>query len=204
VLLINNKIKKHFLIFLKSQVRENLKEQLGALPAPKNDYEIVVPEDETEMDTEDGMGASNRIADKDDIDRKAAAEAAAKRMEEFKKLCQAVQRNLPRPMDVNESSLRPPGMDLNDLQKVCNKINIEKILIILFLTQAEEMIKQEMVIMLHHDALVAPADNQLVSKKGQSSVYNEQKHFSFLEHNKYEEVTPDEINEVSYRDVNIL
>lgn len=101
-------------------VKESLRDQLGTLPTPKNDYEIVVPEDE-EMDAEDGMSKRNRIADKEDLDRKAMEEEQARRMEEFKKLCKAVQRNLPRPMDINETILRPPGMELTDLQKVSLK-----------------------------------------------------------------------------------
>lgn len=99
-------------------MRENLKDQLGALPTPKNDYEIVVPDDENEADMEDGFRKGSKLEDKEELDRRSAEEAAARRMEEFKKLCKAVQRNLPRPMDVNELILRPPGMDLNDLQKV--------------------------------------------------------------------------------------
>jgi len=58
------------------------------------------------------------------------------------------------------------------------------------------MIKQEMVLMLHHDALVAPAENQLTSKKGQPAVHNEHKHFSYLEQRKYDEITPEEIDDV--------
>jgi hypothetical protein len=58
------------------------------------------------------------------------------------------------------------------------------------------MIKQEMVLMLHHDALVAPSDNQVVSRKGQPSVYNEQKHFSFLEKNKYDDINSEDMEEV--------
>lgn len=58
------------------------------------------------------------------------------------------------------------------------------------------MIKQEMVLMLHHDTLVAPAENQLVQRKGQSVVFNEQKHFSYVEQHKYDEIAPDEIDEV--------
>jgi pre-mRNA-splicing factor CDC5/CEF1 len=99
-------------------VRENLKDQLGGLPTPKNDYEIVVPEDEDDVEMDDGSRKGSKLEDKEELDRRAAEEAATRRMEEFKKLCKAVQRNLPRPMDVNELILRPPGMDLNDLQKV--------------------------------------------------------------------------------------
>lgn len=65
-----------------------------------------------------------------------------------------------------------------------------------FCLQAEEMIKQEMVLMLHHDALVAPSDNQVVSRKGQPTVFNEQKHFSFLENHKYDDISSEDMNEV--------
>jgi len=59
------------------------------------------------------------------------------------------------------------------------------------------MIKQEMVLMLHHDSLVAPAENQIVSRKGQQVVYNEQKHFAYLEQNKYDEITEDDMQEAN-------
>jgi hypothetical protein len=62
--------------------------------------------------------------------------------------------------------------------------------------QAEEMIKQEMVLMLHHDALVAPADNQVVVKKGQNVVHNEQKHFSFLDQHPYDDITAEDMDKV--------
>ena len=53
---------------------------------------------------------------------------------------QAVQRNLPRPQEVNASVLRPSHADthLSDQQK------------------AEELIKREIVLMLHYDALHTP------------------------------------------------
>ncbi|XP_021950425.1 cell division cycle 5-like protein [Folsomia candida] len=162
---------------LQKAVRENLKDQLGALPTPKNDYEIVVPDDDAEVDGEDGLRKGSKLEDKEELDRRVAEEAQAKRMEEFKKLCKAVQRNLPRPMDVNETILRPPGMDLTALQR------------------AEEMVKQEMVLMLHHDALVAPSDNQVVSRKGQPTVHNEQKHFLFLEKHKYHDISRERMDE---------
>ena len=65
----------------------------------------------------------------------------------MKKRSQALQRNLPRPYEVNVSSLRPLSGDiqLTDMQK------------------AEELIKREMVTMLHYDALHNPPST---SKKG--------------------------------------
>ena len=54
--------------------------------------------------------------------------------------------SLPRPSAVNESILRAKDQKLNGLQ------------------EAEEMIKKEMLIMLHYDAINHPADNQISSK----------------------------------------
>lgn len=53
-----------------------------------------------------------------------------------------------------------------------------------------------MVLMLHHDALVAPSDNQVVSRKGQPTVHNEQKHFLFLEKHKYHDISRERMDEV--------
>ena len=53
---------------------------------------------------------------------------------------------LPRPSAVNESILRAKDIQLNPLQ------------------EAEELIKKEMLIMLHYDAINHPAENQISSK----------------------------------------
>lgn len=64
----------------------------------------------------------------------------------MKKKSNAVQRQLPRPTDMNHNILRPADMmqqPLSDYQR------------------AEEMIKEEMLLMLHNDCLVDPTINQL-------------------------------------------
>lgn len=98
---------------------KDLKKQLLSLPTPKNDYEIFVPEDDLNEGEDGSRDKSSRPEDKEDIEKRDEAEKKRRRMEEFKKLCKAVQRDLPRPLDVNMTILRPPGMDqLTDLQKV--------------------------------------------------------------------------------------
>ncbi|CAL8079438.1 unnamed protein product [Orchesella dallaii] len=97
----------------------SLKDQLTTLPVPKNNYEIFVPEDDLKEGEDATTDKSSRIEDKEDIEKRNEAEKKKKRMEEFKKMSKAVQRDLPRPMDVNMTTLRPPGMDqLTDVQKV--------------------------------------------------------------------------------------
>ena len=69
------------------------------------------------------------------------SDAAARREAEMKKRSQAVQHNLPWPQEVNATVLRPMHADvhLSDQQK------------------AKELIKREMVTMLHYDALHTPS-----------------------------------------------
>jgi hypothetical protein len=59
------------------QLKEQLRSGLSSLPAPRNDYEIVVPdsEEETEMPVE----AGNSVEDQADVDARYLAELKAKR-----------------------------------------------------------------------------------------------------------------------------
>lgn len=110
---------------------------------------------------------------------------------------QAIQRNLPRPTDMNHNILRPVDMmttqPLNDYQK------------------AEEMIKEEMLTMLHNDSIKDPSWNQIIppshpnfaSKKINSinktnlKPLNYEKHLSYIkEKGGFDEFSPDEINQV--------
>lgn len=87
---------------------------------PKNDYEIVVPEDEQGMDGE-GHGARRVVEDQADLDERAEWEKEQKRLAELKLRSLAVQRSLPRPYDVNTNIMRPSGSNdppLTELQKV--------------------------------------------------------------------------------------
>jgi len=99
-------------------MKESLKNQLGALPMPKNDYEIVVPDEEIDVQMTDAEKAK-KIQDREDIEKQAAEAKALRLKEELKKLSQPVQKGLPRPLDVNMSVLRPAGIEqLTEMQKV--------------------------------------------------------------------------------------
>ena len=87
---------------------------------------------------------------------------------------------------VNESVLRPASMEpLLDLQL------------------AEELIKQEMITMLHHDCLHPPgpnAANQLQRGKarGPASTSNNASHISYLETHPYKPVSTEEMEQVTH------
>lgn len=120
------------------QMKTSLRDGLAALPAPRNDYEIVVPDQEDAVT--ESMDVEEVVEDQADIDARYVAEEKAKRARELARRSHAIQRDLPRPLDINTTILRPSSEMhyLSDLQK------------------AEELIKQEMVTMLHYDALHNP------------------------------------------------
>ncbi|CAL8087506.1 unnamed protein product [Orchesella dallaii] len=155
-------------------VQPCLKDQLLGLPEPKNNYEICVSE--TDLDEREEDSSTKRIEDQDDLNQMALEEKNKIRMEAFKKLSQAVQRDLPRPKDVN---VKPRYEGTNELQK------------------AEQLIKEEMITMLHHDALVAPAENQVVTKgrKGMSAVYNQAHRLDYLEKHPYEDFSEEQLGQ---------
>ncbi|RWS30218.1 Myb transforming protein-like protein [Leptotrombidium deliense] len=152
------------------EAKEQLKRALSELPVPKNEYEIVMSSDDTKSIAE--AGSNNVIEDQADVDERQEQEIAAKIEMERKKQTQAVQRNLPRPTVVNNGILRQQSSNdpsLTDIQK------------------AEELIKQEMITLLHFDALKNPTQHQMVvaamrAKAGSTS----NAHINHLQKNPHE------------------
>ncbi|XP_066924379.1 cell division cycle 5-related protein-like [Clytia hemisphaerica] len=116
---------------------------LSSLPKPTNDFEIVVPE-KFEIDMEEPTDP-NFVEDMADVEARNYENLKEKEAAEFRRRAQSVQRNMPRPSDVNTSVLRPNHMkvDLNSLQ------------------MAEELIKEEMIKMLRNDIVSHPTETQM-------------------------------------------
>lgn len=139
------------------------------------------------MEVEPGMGDQFDIEDQTDVEAKMQQALKEKYEQEMKRKSQAVQRDLPRPTDMNHNILRPADMmqTLNDYQK------------------AEEMIKEEMLLMLHFDALKNPSLNQCgvpVGSKKPANLQNlkplnEDKHLSYLREKSYDEFSLKEMEE---------
>lgn len=66
------------------QVKEQLKSGLKSLPTPKNDYEIVVPDDEMVGADNDQASMKDEIEDQSDIDARRQAELAAQSKQQMK------------------------------------------------------------------------------------------------------------------------
>lgn len=152
------------------EMKAQLSAQLGSLPTPRNDYEIVVPDN---MD-DDMTGSSNAVGydveDQADIDARREAELREQAAKELRLRSQVVQRDLPRPAEVNSGILRSSADgQQNELQK------------------AEELIKKEMVVMLHYDAAYPVP--------GKSHTENPSRHLAFLEQNSYGTYSEEELVE---------
>lgn len=88
-------------------------------------------------------------------------------------------------LQVNESVLRPASMEpLSDLQL------------------AEELIKQEMITMLHYDCLHHPTNNaasqlQRIKNRGPTPTSNSASHVAYLEAHPYKQFSTEEMEQVT-------
>merc|ERR1719188_2938908 len=171
--------------FYLREVKETLKLGLSTLPAPKNDFEVVPENEEVGgggEDVEMADDANTWIEDQADLDQQTEEEYRARREKELRRRSQAVQRDLPRPTDMNDSVLRPLNSDppLTELQR------------------AEELVKREMIVMMHHDCVETPTPAQMgegAKKKagGEKAIVNEQLHRAFLERHPYQQFSEEEM-----------
>ncbi|XP_069584325.1 cell division cycle 5-like protein [Ranitomeya imitator] len=163
---------------LERESREHLRLGLMSLPTPKNDFEIVLPEN-AERELEERDQEDSFIEDEADVEARKQAVRDAQRAKELKQRHKAVQKDLPRPSEVNETILRPPNVEppLTDLQK------------------SEEMIKKEIITMLHYDSLHNPCGDYTGSKKGKApgSAATSVEHVGYLEQTPYDKFTEDEL-----------
>jgi len=117
-----------------ADARSRVREALGQLPTPKNDYEIVVPEDEEATVGQEEREDTDWTEDAAELDEERARQRARTRQAEFKRQSSVFQRDLPRPSQVNQAALKaPPTRSVDAIQR------------------ADEMIKSEMLNMLKHD-----------------------------------------------------
>lgn len=162
------------------ELKNQLLSGLQNLPKPSNDFEIVVP-DKFEINMDEPVD-TEFVEDAEDIEARAAEKQREEDAEEFRRRSQSVQRDMPRPSDVNTTVLRPPEMkrDLNAYQ------------------MAEELIKAEMIKMLRHDIVSHPTSDQMDALNGKKtrapalSKVNENK--KALEVDGLDDISEDEMN----------
>jgi len=132
-----------------AMLRKQLAEGLDRLPAPTNEYEVayVAPKEKEEDDLE----AAKAEEDASDALARAEREKAQREEAALKQRSQALQRNLPRPVNINRSILRD-GPSIDSLPP---------------LQQADELIKSEMLVLLDYDAAKFPLSQRPSKTNGQ-------------------------------------
>lgn len=120
--------------------RKQIKEKFGMLPEPHNDYEIKRPQVEAEQ------MMTQKVEDQLDIEARKEQEALRKKEHEMKRRSQTMQRDLDRPKRVNKAMRSFPGENV-------------------FLAQAAESIKEEIVTLIQHDNEAYPLDGRNPKKR---------------------------------------
>ncbi|CAI2319888.1 unnamed protein product [Caenorhabditis sp. 36 PRJEB53466] len=113
--------------------KANLKRALASLPAPKNDFEIVGPEDEENAseavgpeDEEEGVGEGEEwIEDASERAEQRAKRSAEVRIRNLKMRSQVIQRALPKPSKINEAALRGAGAGGGELARADDAVKKE-------------------------------------------------------------------------------
>uniref|UniRef100_A0A1I7UXV1 Cell division cycle 5-like protein n=1 Tax=Caenorhabditis tropicalis TaxID=1561998 RepID=A0A1I7UXV1_9PELO len=107
--------------------KSNLKRALASLPTPKNDFEIVGPDDddvEGVVDDDKEQEDDGWVEDASERAEKQAKKNAEIRIRNLKMRSQVIQRSLPRPSKVNELATRPTNAS-GDLPKADDMIKVE-------------------------------------------------------------------------------
>mmetsp|Transcript_14021 Transcript_14021/g.37873 ORF Transcript_14021/g.37873 Transcript_14021/m.37873 type:complete len:825 (-) Transcript_14021:211-2685(-) len=128
-------------------MREDLRQSLGSLPAPENEYQVVAPELPADfMDVDEPVHEE----DAEDVKKRKLQQQEERRQAEERKKSKALQRGLPRPLTLD---LLPHGRPAHEQPKLSLR------------ERAEDMLKEEMLTVLAHDASKYP----IVIKEGKKA-----------------------------------
>ncbi|ORX97739.1 Cc.Cdc5 protein [Basidiobolus meristosporus CBS 931.73] len=131
-----------------ASVRKQVSLGLANLPAPKNEFEIRLPEEATD-DVSGDLAPSAMEEDAADADKRRKELRLAQKQAELRRRTQVIQRQLPRPMSINAEGILGAAQDEQDE----------------LLRQAQHMISEELVSVLAHDQAKFPFGNGQTSKK---------------------------------------
>lgn len=127
----------------------------AALPAPKNDFELVVPEDDDEDEMQVDAGVPLSAEDAAERDARIAARKAEEHKKALARRSQAIKLDLPRPAEFDPSSL------LYDLENAPAGSKEQEL---------ERIVAMELVKLLEHDSIVYPIPGGSKPGGGKSSI----------------------------------
>lgn len=117
-------------------LRQKLRMGFASLPKPKNDFELVIPDEDMEEDIEE---EEISVEDAEERDRKVRLAKEAEEQEAHNRKSQVLRRNLPRPRDLKLESLLAETQRTKDM--------------------AQKLVLEEMTQLLLHDASRYPLPN---------------------------------------------
>ncbi|KAJ7684842.1 pre-mRNA splicing factor component-domain-containing protein [Mycena polygramma] len=119
-----------------NSAKRALKAGFMSLPAPENNFELLVPEEEDDEDAMNGTALSEEDAAERDAKLRRLREEAERKA--LARRSQAVQRGLPRPANV-------------DVNRLLERLNIDE-----EESEAQRLINKELAELLEHDAIAYP------------------------------------------------
>lgn len=140
-------------------LKSQLKKGFMNLPQPKNEFELVLPEDEEEG--EDEVSAAMRIEDATEREEKLKAIGKAEEEKNLARRSQAVNRGLPRPMEF-DAALFLSDLDFAKSETFTSNDPAR--------AELERLVAIEMVHLLEHDSVVHPVPGGKHAGGGTSSL----------------------------------
>ncbi|KAH9319779.1 hypothetical protein KI387_021548, partial [Taxus chinensis] len=140
-----------------AEIRRNLRAGLGELPAPQNEYQIVVPD----LPVEDIEVAEQMEEDMSDKLAREKAEEAARQAALLRKRSKVLQRDLP----------RPPVTAVDYIKNFLTRVDDDNgsLAPANFMDQADELIRKELVSLLEHDNAKYPFEDDSGKEKRKGS-----------------------------------
>ncbi|VDL73180.1 unnamed protein product [Nippostrongylus brasiliensis] len=106
------------------EARAELRRALASLPEPRNDYEIVAPDAESEASEEPEEKEVEWVDDAAEVKESHAKQRALKRQRELAARTQVIQRSLPKPSKLCDAAFKP-SLNKTDMAKADDLIKAE-------------------------------------------------------------------------------
>jgi pre-mRNA-splicing factor CDC5/CEF1 len=142
------------------ELKSQLKQGFLSLPKAKNEFELVLPEDDEEL-ADDEVSVAMRIEDATEREEKLAAIKAVEDAKALARRSQVVRRGLPRPVNFDATSF----LDSLDSVRADNDDSADAAQ-----SEAERLVAIEMVLLLQHDAITYPVPGGRRAGGGQSTL----------------------------------
>lgn len=139
--------------------KSQLKQAFAALPKAKNDFELVLPEEDDDL-ANDEISVAMRIEDATEREEKLSAIHAAEEAKRLARRSQVVKLGLPRPVEFDSASFLNAALDDIEQDKSMDPLR----------AQAEKLVTLEMARLVEHDSITYPVAGSRRAGGGRSTL----------------------------------